>query len=87
MLTIYSKNNCSYCVQAIDLLTRRGVDYTEVKIDEDATAKEFIISKGHRTVPQIYKDGELFVENGYMGLLSLQPAVLAEMAGKEEYAH
>jgi glutaredoxin 3 len=87
MLTIYSKNNCSYCVQAKELLTRRNVAFTEVKIDEDASAKEFIISKGHRTVPQIYKDGDLFVENGYMGLLSLAPTVLAEMATKGEYAH
>jgi glutaredoxin len=26
---------------------------------------------GHRTVPQIYKDGKLFVEGGYQGLSKL----------------
>ena len=68
MLTIYSKNNCPFCVQAKNLLKLKGVDYTEVKIDEDASAKDFILAEGHRTVPQIYKDGKLLVEGGYQGL-------------------
>jgi hypothetical protein len=27
-----------------------------------------VLSKGHRTVPQIYQDGELLVEGGFQGL-------------------
>jgi glutaredoxin 3 len=68
MLTVYSKNNCPFCVQAKNLLRLKGVDYTEVKIDEDASAKDFILAEGHRTVPQCYKDGRLLVEGGYQGL-------------------
>ena len=68
MLTVYSKNNCPFCVQAKNLLRLKGVDYTEVKIDEDSSAKDFILAEGHRTVPQIYKDGKLLVEGGYQGL-------------------
>jgi glutaredoxin 3 len=68
MLTVYSKNNCPFCVQAKNLLRLKGVDYTEIKIDEDASAKDFILAEGHRTVPQIYKDGRLLVEGGYQGL-------------------
>jgi glutaredoxin 3 len=68
MVTVYSKNNCPFCVQAKNLLRLKGVDYTEVKIDEDASAKDFILAEGHRTVPQIYKDGRLLVEGGYQGL-------------------
>jgi glutaredoxin len=68
MVTVYSKNNCPFCVQAKNLLKLKGVDYTEVKIDEDASAKDFILSEGHRTVPQLYKDGKLLVEGGYQGL-------------------
>jgi len=68
MVTVYSKNNCPFCVQAKNLLKLKGVDYTEVKIDEDASAKDFILAEGHRTVPQIYKDGKLLVEGGYQGL-------------------
>jgi glutaredoxin len=68
MVTVYSKNNCPYCVQAKNLLALKGINYTEIKIDEDADAKEFVVSEGHRTVPQIYQDGKLLVEGGYQGL-------------------
>jgi glutaredoxin 3 len=68
MITVYSKNNCPFCVQAKNLLKLKGVDYTEIKIDEDASAKDFVLAEGHRTVPQLYKDGKLLVEGGYQGL-------------------
>ncbi len=62
MITIYSKNNCPFCVQAKNLLSIKGIQFEEIKIDEDARAKDFVLSQGHRTVPQIYKDGVLLVE-------------------------
>lgn len=68
MITVYSKNNCPFCDQAKNLLKLKGIDYSEIKIDEDPTAREFVLSKGHRTVPQIYQDGELLVEGGFQGL-------------------
>jgi glutaredoxin 3 len=68
MITVYSKNNCPFCDQAKNLLKLKGIDYSEIKIDEDPTAREFVVSKGHRTVPQIYRDGELLVEGGFQGL-------------------
>ena len=68
MITVYSKNNCPFCVQAKNLLKLKGLDYQEVKIDEDDTAKQFIVGEGHRTVPQISQDGKLLVEGGYQGL-------------------
>lgn len=73
MITVYSKNNCPYCVQAKKLLDSKGVTYEEVKIDENQTAREFILAAGHRTVPQIYQDNQLLVEGGFQGL-SRQPA-------------
>jgi glutaredoxin 3 len=68
MITVYSKNNCPFCEQAKSLLTMKGVEYTVVKIDEVPEAREFVVSEGHRTVPQIYKDGKLLVEGGFQGL-------------------
>ena len=73
MITVYSKNNCAFCVQAKNLLKNKGVEYTEVKIDEDEEARQFLLAEKHRTVPQIYKDGKLLVEGGYQGLAK-QPA-------------
>jgi glutaredoxin 3 len=68
MITVYSKNNCPFCVQAKSLLQLKGVDFEEVKIDESTEAREFIVGEGHRTVPQIYQDGKLLVEGGFQGL-------------------
>ena len=68
MITVYSKNNCPFCTQAKNLLSRKGVQFEEINIDIDASAKRFIISEGHRTVPQIYQDGKVLVEGGFQGL-------------------
>jgi glutaredoxin 3 len=71
MLTVYSKNHCPFCEQAKALLKKHEVVFEEIKIDENPEAKEFVMTEGHRTVPQIYKDGKLFVEGGYTGLAKL----------------
>jgi len=68
MITVYSKNNCPFCVQAKSLLQLKGVEFEEVRIDESTEAREFIVGEGHRTVPQIYRDGKLLVEGGFQGL-------------------
>jgi len=68
MITVYSKNNCPFCVQAKSLLQLRGVDFEVVILDESTEAREFIVGEGHRTVPQIYQDGKLLVEGGFQGL-------------------
>lgn len=71
MLTVYSKITCPYCVQAKKLLESRGVAYTEVLVDKDIEARDFILSRGHRSVPQFYLNGNLFVEGGFVGLKEL----------------
>jgi glutaredoxin-like protein NrdH len=71
MLTIYSKNACGYCTMAKGMLTNNDIPFEEVNIEENNEAYDFIISEGHRTMPQIYKDGKLFVEGGFQGLQSL----------------
>jgi glutaredoxin len=81
MLTVYSKNNCPFCVQAKNLLQLKGIEYEEIKIDEVPEAREFVLAEGHRTVPQIYKDGVLFVQGGYQGLSRLTESELKERAG------
>lgn len=78
MLTVYSKNNCPFCVQAKNLLKLKNIEFQEVKIDEDATAKDFVLGQGHRTVPQIYNGDKLFVEGGFQGLSKLTEDQLKE---------
>ena len=80
MLTVYSKTVCPYCQQAKSYLKAAGVEFEEINIDNDSAAREFIVSAGHRTVPQIYKDGTLFVEGGWQGLSKISKESLMEMA-------
>lgn len=78
MLTIYSKNNCGYCMRAKALLKNNDIEFEEINIDENTAARDFVITEGHRTMPQIYKDGKLFVEGGFTGLRDMSTAVIKE---------
>lgn len=78
MITLYTKPQCPYCDQAKAWLTRNGIDYKSVNIAEDEVALAMIKEQGHRSVPQIYLNGELFVEGGYSGLSKMNPEVLKE---------
>ena len=71
MLTVYSKSNCVFCEKSKALLKLKDVAFEEVRIDVNPDARQFLIESGHRTVPQIYQDGKLFVEGGYTGLSRL----------------
>lgn len=68
MLTLYSKTVCPYCVNAKNFLASKNINFREVNIEENQEARDFIQSQGHRTVPQIYFMGKLFVEGGWQGL-------------------
>jgi glutaredoxin len=67
-LTIYTKHDCGFCVMLKTLLERKQIDYEEININQDENAREFLKQAGHRTVPQIYCEGELFVEGGFNGM-------------------
>ena len=67
MLTVYSKNNCPFCVQAKQLLESKGVDYTEINIEQDPDARQMLVDKGLRSVPQIFHGYEI-IPGGFQGL-------------------
>ena len=70
MIILYSKSNpfCPACDKAKRLLTSLGIEFKVVDISSDFQAFDFMIDEGHRTMPQIYKDGKVFIEGGYAGL-------------------
>ena len=68
MLTLYTKDNCGFCMSAKALLLNRKIEFAEVNIDQDQEARKFVISEGHRTMPQIYQGEDLYVEGGFQGL-------------------
>jgi mycoredoxin len=54
-LTIYSTQWCGYCQRLKAQLDRAGVTFTEVDIERDAAAAEFVasVNGGNRTVPTV----------------------------------
>ena len=58
-ITIYSSTHCPYCVRAKALLTKKGVEFTEILVDGNDALREEIIEKSQRrTVPQIFINGK-----------------------------
>lgn len=68
MITLYSKANCHNCDQAKNYLKNKNINFREVRIDQDEEARDFVMGQGHRTVPQIYMHGKIFVTDGWSGL-------------------
>lgn len=57
---IYTWDHCPYCQKAIQLLDRKGVKYSRVRLDGDEAAREkmSLRSNGKKSVPQVFIDGK-----------------------------
>ncbi|HWV38245.1 MAG TPA: glutaredoxin 3 [Vulgatibacter sp.] len=53
---VYTTDYCPYCVQAKNLLTRKGVPFEEIDVTGDDAARADLVKRsgGLRTVPQIF---------------------------------
>ncbi|MBE0552710.1 MAG: glutaredoxin 3 [Rhodobacteraceae bacterium] len=56
---IYTTPTCPYCIAAKRLLTKKGVDFTEIDVAADPTLRLKMTERagGRRTVPQIFIGG------------------------------
>lgn len=67
---VYSTAQCPYCTMAKQLLERKGVNYSEVRVDNDPTKRQEMMTKSRqRTVPQIFINGQSV--GGYTDLVAL----------------
>ena len=59
-VVLYTKPGCPYCMAAMGLLARKGVDFTEIVASNDPEKKAEMIQKsgGKATFPQIFIDGK-----------------------------
>ncbi|HDV5710540.1 TPA: glutaredoxin 3 [Legionella pneumophila] len=56
---LYTTGYCPYCIKAKELLDRKKVIYTEIRVDLRPELREEMIQKsGRRTVPQIFINGQ-----------------------------
>lgn len=70
---MYSSGYCPYCVMAKRLLSNKGVNFQEIRVDEEQGRREEMMRiTGRRTVPQIFV-GETHV-GGFDDLAALDRA-------------
>ncbi len=57
-IEIYTTFFCPYCARAKNLLTKKGVEFTEISVDGDPALRRFMTERsgGGTTVPQIFID-------------------------------
>ncbi len=54
-VVLYTTGICPYCIRARMLLERKGVAFTDIRIDHDPSRREEMIERsGRTTVPQIF---------------------------------
>lgn len=59
MIKIYTKNNCMSCKMTKNWFKNNGVDFKEFNVDEDLEAFNELVAMDLRTLPVVFKDGEL----------------------------
>lgn len=66
-VTVYTKSNCKYCLNSKMLLSSKGINYTELKLDEDFSKENLLeLFPSAKTFPVIVIDG--FNIGGYENL-------------------
>ena len=81
-IIVYTMDSCSFCERAKQLLTARGFEYTENRVDyeDEATWAKLEAETGMKTMPQIFIDGKCV--GGYTELAELDSnGELANLVG------
>lgn len=56
---MYSTISCPYCSRAKDLLNKKQINFTDIRVDlHPELREEMIIKSGRHTVPQIFINGQ-----------------------------
>lgn len=57
-VTVYTSNTCPHCKAAKNYLRENNIEFEEKNVDEDRSAVDYLVEKGHRGVPVINIEGE-----------------------------
>ncbi|MCP4046448.1 MAG: glutaredoxin 3 [Gammaproteobacteria bacterium] len=69
-IKMYTKDYCSFCYAAKNLLAKRGLEFEEITVSGDANAEQQMRDlSGRNTVPQIFIDGKPI--GGYTELVDM----------------
>ena len=54
-VTVYTSSFCGHCMRVLDLLQRRGIECTEISVEDSPGLRDELVAKsGRRSLPQIY---------------------------------
>lgn len=57
-VVIYTTGYCPYCTMAKSLLSKKGVIFTEIDVEERRDLRRWLVStSGQQTVPQVFING------------------------------
>jgi len=74
-ITVYSKSACPQCDSAKQLLKARGLDFEEVRIDDEAERLAFYAKCG----PSVRQMPQVFINDQRVGGLAGLQAALAQL--------
>ena len=59
-VTIYTKPYCPYCIRAVSLLEKKGVEFQEIEAAFDPEKRQEMVQRanGRSTFPQIFIGGQ-----------------------------
>ena len=55
-VVLFEKNNCPLCVTLKAQMEQAGIDFEEINISHNIKERDILISKGFRSLPQVFKD-------------------------------
>jgi glutaredoxin 3 len=77
-ITLYSKSNCPNCVAAKMQLQARGLEYTEISLDDEARKANFLAA-----YPEVKQMPQVFIGDQRVGGLAGLRAALEQLDKKE----
>lgn len=62
MVKVFTTNACPWCVKAKSYLTKKGVEYTELNVQDDMEAREEMVKKSKQMgVPVLDINGTIII--------------------------
>ncbi|MCT1796829.1 glutaredoxin family protein [Helcococcus kunzii] len=68
-IKLYSNTGCSKCVMLKKWMAMKQIPYEELNISENEEARQNLLAKGYRQLPQIEIDGEIIEFEEYNDIL------------------
>ena len=84
MIKLYTKTQCQHCGSAKQFLQTKNINFQEINVDTNPAAREFLVSQGHRSVPQFYVANRLLVAGGWDQLRTMTTDAIIDLITQDQ---